>query len=44
MRWVGESALVERQESELSKSEPKGEDQMAKTRESICKGIANYNS
>ena len=43
MRWVGESALVERLESELSKFEPKGEGQMAKTRESICEGISNYN-
>ena len=44
MRWVGECALVERLDPELSKFEPKGEGQMAKTRESICKGIANYNS
>ena len=35
--------LVERLESELVKSEPKGQDQMAKTHKIISKGIENYN-
>ena len=32
----GECALVGRMESKLAKRGPKGQDQVAKTRESIC--------
>ena len=35
--------VAERLESELAKSEPKGQSQMAKTRESKSEGIENHN-
>ena len=40
---MGECVLAERQESELEKYGPKGQNQMAKTLECISKGIANCN-
>ena len=40
---IGWMSMDERLESELAKAWPKGQDKMAKIRESISKGIANSN-